>query len=265
MRRFAISIIGLSWLVWAVSSPAAFCASGGGGGAGGGGASGGGAAGGGAAGAGGAAAGSVGGNASGTAALGSGGVGGISTPGTTGTGGVNTNGGLINNRTPGATALGTNLVPTTSGSVGQAVLQQELLKANNPTLSNANLGTGRTAAGPTTGIPGQTGVNTTQAPTGAAGSVVNGTSQINPGMGGQGRIGGQLTNPIGNQLTNRNNDWRWQYFNGLWWYWMPNTNQWTYFQNGDWHLFAGPVEGVSPNATSPTNNNTGMSANTFVR
>jgi hypothetical protein len=33
--------------------------------------------------------------------------------------------------------------------------------------------------------------------------------------------------------TSGNQDWRCQYFEGRWWYWMPD-NHWVYYDNGRW-------------------------------
>jgi hypothetical protein len=115
--------------------------------------------------------------------------------------------------------------------------------------ANNNLGSGAVNVG----NGAQIGVNGLQMPVGAAGSVNTGTHQTNAGVTSQGQIGGQLNNSTNNQLPNRNNNWRSRFFNGLWWYWMPNTNQWMFFQNGTWHLFTGPVEGITPNTTPVTN------------
>jgi hypothetical protein len=78
-------------------------------------------------------------------------------------------------------------------------------------------------------------------PQGTAGTVVDQNASSNPGVIGQGRLGGELPGRTGTS----NDNWRWRFFSGLWWYWMPNTNQWMYYQNGSWQLFNGPVEGIS--------------------
>jgi hypothetical protein len=91
------------------------------------------------------------------------------------------------------------------------------------------------AGGNTISQTGQTG------PQGAAGTVVDQNASSNPGVIGQGRLGGELPGRTGTS----NDNWRWRFFSGLWWYWMPNTNQWMYHQNGSWQLFNGPVEGIS--------------------
>jgi hypothetical protein len=91
------------------------------------------------------------------------------------------------------------------------------------------------AGGNTISPTGQTG------PQGAAGAVEDQNASSNPGQIGQGKLGGELPGRTGTS----NDNWRWRFFSGLWWYWMPNTNQWMYYQNGSWQLFNGPVEGIS--------------------
>jgi hypothetical protein len=41
--------------------------------------------------------------------------------------------------------------------------------------------------------------------------------------------------------------WRYAYFNGDWWYWLPE-NRWVYWRNGQWNEFLSPTAGVSQGA-----------------
>jgi hypothetical protein len=45
-----------------------------------------------------------------------------------------------------------------------------------------------------------------------------------------GRVDGNIVN------VRDNNDWRYRYHGGRWWYWMPN-NQWRYYDNDSWHVY----------------------------
>jgi hypothetical protein len=256
MRRIAILTVGFSWLVWAAAAQTVFAQAGGGGAGSGGAAAGG-------SGASGAA--SAGSNAGGAAANGIGASGGR-TPGANS--GTSSNASPNNNVGSGAAS-----VPLGSGTTnnGPAVTPNNNLgsgaagspfnsgstngSTNNPNLGNSNLGAGGTNAagtfqgqGSATGnfdsaFPGQSGANSSrQNPAGAAGALSN-TDQNGTGDRiGQGRLGGEIPS---NNRNNTNDNWRWRFFNGMWWYWMPKTSQWMYYQNSSWQTFNGPVEGIS--------------------
>ena len=85
---------------------------------------------------------------------------------------------------------------------------------------------------------------------GAAGDVVT------PGSGSATYPGVNVGEPMANANANANlgtktttqsgadNNWRYRFFDGRWWYWVP-SNQWMYYQNGGWQLFNGPVQAAA--------------------
>ncbi len=204
-------------------------------------------------------------------------VGAVGTTGATGAGGLGSSSFGAGSITPGPSATLGNSGSTSGGNLGTGTIGGSAI--GNSALGNSNLGTssvgGATNApgtfqgqGSTTGsfgtpFPGQNGT-TFQGPAGAAGNATaagaNQTGQTAP-QGAAGTVLDQNTNPgvigqgnlgaLPNQTGAANNNWRWRFFNGMWWYWMPATSQWMYFQNGSWQFFNGPVEGINPAQSQP--------------